>query len=154
MIDLKLVGILNEQIRVKNLVISHTSRYSNNYIKLHKDLEDLQKQLGNEWMKLYDPSIYGFETLIGYMVDRNMTEYNLSDPPHNSKYTYFLAHWLYGQLNTDKFITFNSLPSELKDVLMKHGIKDVTIELKKQKDYRPTVRKVGVDMYEAKIIIV
>ncbi len=89
MIDLKLVGILDEQIRMKNLVISHTSRYSNNYMQLHKDLQDLQKQLCNEWMKLYDPSINGFGALVGYMIGRNMTEYNLIDPPHNNKYTYF-----------------------------------------------------------------
>ena len=153
MVDLELVSTLDEQIRVKNLVISYTGLYSNNYMQLHKDLQNLQEQLGNEWMKLYDPNINGFETLVKYMIGKGAREYHLSDPPYNAKYTYFLANWLYDQLYTNSLIVaFNSLPSDMKDILIKHGIKNVTIELKKEKEYRPTARKVGVDRYEAKII--
>ncbi len=155
MIDLDLINNLNDQIRIINLKISYTGSYNKNYRKLHINLQSLQEQLVNEWMKIYEPSFNGFETVIIYMINGGMTKYNICDPPYNSKYTYSLANWLYDKLitnqKTTKEFTFNMLPNELKDILIKYDIKNATIKLTKLKEYRITARKVGIDRYEAKI---
>lgn len=160
MIDFVLLDELNKKMIEENLALKHTSHYNKKYTNLVQKLVYTYKEYNREWMKIYEPSINGFETLIHYMISKDKSHYILDDPVNNGFQPYytFLANWLYHELikydheieKKSIITTFKSLSTDMKDILKKYNVKDITINVTKDKDYRQG-SKIGSDRYIAKV---
>lgn len=134
--------------------ITNFNMDENNHENNHKNKLDQLKQLrhivseySNEWTKIYQPSVFGFECVVSYMINNNLQVFTVTDPKKNIydiNYNTYQAEWMYNEfIKKDYYyieicISNNEIKNkEMLGILKKYNINinDVNIIIKKD-EYR------------------
>ena len=112
------------------------------YDNLSKSYErKLNKEImkeSDEWMRIYHPSLNGFEEVLKMMKMCTMDTFEVLDPPKNyliNGFSYYLTEWMCKELNlnpleSEIILTNDDLTFDMKRIIKKYDIKNVNITIK------------------------